>query len=243
MSYGLIEYSMMQADSAPCGQWLTLVSRPDISEPSFAVSGATLVGWVGETGRPGDRLSVFDRLPRAGGVWKGFSMPTGAYDEAGMQSWFEEVASAGAYAGTKGEWQVPSETWRVAAQEGPGSAFLYTCNFAYLQYFWSSYCDARAKDCAVVIEGVKELTEAGMYEGVCQAVSLARKFYGKVSSIRVQIARDPEIAERKTVRFLLGVAGNHDEILECERLYKRAVRAYVDALLREVLTITYEWEP
>ena len=63
-----------------------------------------------------------------------------------------------------------------------------------------------------------------------------------LKKIEVYIEHDPEILDRKTIRFGLTVSGEPETILQNEALFKQRLRSSINRRTRELITVTYVWE-
>lgn len=90
----------------------------------------------------------------------------------------------------------------------------------------------------VIIEG----EEKNLTKDLETAVRIAEESYSTLKRIDVNIEHDPEILDRKTIRFTLRVSGEPETVLEDETLFRQHIRSNIDACVRELITVTYNWE-
>lgn len=72
-------------------------------------------------------------------------------------------------------------------------------------------------------------------------VRIAEETYSTLKAIDVNIEHDPEIVDRRTIRFSLTVSGEIDAIIKDEALFKRCLRSNVHVRARELITVTYNY--
>jgi len=89
-----------------------------------------------------------------------------------------------------------------------------------------------------IIEG----EEKNLTKDLETAVRIAEESYSTLKRINVNIEHDPEILDRKTIRFTLRVSGEPETVLEDETLFRQHLRSNIDACVRELITVTYNWE-
>ena len=89
---------------------------------------------------------------------------------------------------------------------------------------------------------IAESEEKNLTKDLETAVKIAEESYSTLKSIDINIEHDPEILDRKTIRFTLTVSGEVDAILEDEALFKRHLRSDIDTRARELITVTYNRE-
>ena len=71
---------------------------------------------------------------------------------------------------------------------------------------------------------------------------LAKTTYTTLKKIELLLEKDPEIPDRETIRFILTVSGNPEQILEEESKFKRHIRSKIRQHTRENITVTYYWK-
>lgn len=86
-----------------------------------------------------------------------------------------------------------------------------------------------------------ESEEKNLTRDLETAVRIAEESYSTLKAINVNIEHDPEIADRKTIRFSLTVSGEIDTIIEDEALFKRHLRSNIRPCARELITVTYNY--
>jgi hypothetical protein len=89
---------------------------------------------------------------------------------------------------------------------------------------------------------IAESEEKNLTKDLETAVKIAEESYSTLKRIDINIEHDPEILDRKTIRFTLTVSGEVDAILEDEALFKRHLRSDIDTRARELITVTYNRE-
>ena len=87
-----------------------------------------------------------------------------------------------------------------------------------------------------------ESEEKNLTKDLEAAVRIAEESYSTVKAIDVNIEHDPEIVDRKTIRFTLRVSGKPETVLEDETLFRQRLRSNIDVCVRELITVTYNWE-
>jgi len=91
-------------------------------------------------------------------------------------------------------------------------------------------------------EVVAESEANGWTEELETAIELAKTTYTSLKKIELLLEKDPEIQDRETIRFILTVSGNPEQILEEESKFKRHIRSKIRQHTRENITITYYWK-
>jgi len=89
---------------------------------------------------------------------------------------------------------------------------------------------------------VREAEEKTLTDDLEAGINLAQESYSTLKRIEVNIEHDPEIVERKTIRFTLVVSGEPDTVLENETLFKKRLRRRISPRARELITVTYSWD-
>jgi len=89
---------------------------------------------------------------------------------------------------------------------------------------------------------VREAEEKSLTDDLETSIKLAQEIYSTLKRIDVNLEHDPEIVDRKTIRFVFTVSGKPGAILENEALFKRCLRSNIDARTRELITVTYNCE-
>jgi hypothetical protein len=96
---------------------------------------------------------------------------------------------------------------------------------------------------ATSAEVIREAEEIGIMDSLETIAQLIQKSYSAIlRSINVALEHDPEISDRKTIRFTLTVSGKPEAILENEASFKRDLYSQVDVSVLELITITYKLE-
>lgn len=91
-------------------------------------------------------------------------------------------------------------------------------------------------------EVVREAEEETLTDDLETSIELAQDTYSTLKRIEISIEYDPEILDRKTIRFGLTVSGNPETILQNEALFKQRLRSSINRRTRELITVTYGWE-
>jgi hypothetical protein len=73
------------------------------------------------------------------------------------------------------------------------------------------------------------------------AIELAKATYTTLKKIELLLEKDPEIPDRETMRFILTVSGDPEQILEEESMFKRDIETRINPRIREIMTVTYYW--
>lgn len=89
---------------------------------------------------------------------------------------------------------------------------------------------------------VAESEAKGLTDELETAIELAKTIYTSLRKIDLLLEKDPEIPDRETLRFILTVSGNPEQILEEESNFKRHIRNKIRQHTRENITITYYWK-
>ncbi len=100
------------------------------------------------------------------------------------------------------------------------------------------------KDIPVAIhpQAVREAEENTLTNDLEGTINLAKETYSTLNRIEVNLERDPEIVERKTIRFTLIVSGDPDTVLENETLFKKHLYRSISHRASELITVTYSWD-
>lgn len=91
-------------------------------------------------------------------------------------------------------------------------------------------------------EVVHEAEERGMVEDLETSIVLIQKEYNNLVSIEISLEHDPEITDRRTIRFTLSVSGDPAMVLHNEAQYKQHLRSSVRKSVRRLMTVTYCWD-
>jgi hypothetical protein len=91
-------------------------------------------------------------------------------------------------------------------------------------------------------EVVAESEANGWTDELETAIALAKATYTTLKRIELLLEKDPEIKSRETLRFILTVSGNPEQILEEEGKFKRQIRTKMHPNIREKITLTYYWK-
>lgn len=89
---------------------------------------------------------------------------------------------------------------------------------------------------------VREAEEKTLTDDLETTIQLVRETYPTLKKVAVNIEQDPEILDRKTIRFILTVSDEPETILENESLFKHRLRSRINSLARELITVTYTCE-
>jgi len=89
---------------------------------------------------------------------------------------------------------------------------------------------------------IHQAEEENLTEDLETALKFADETYSTLKRIEVNIEHDPEIIDRKTIRFTLTVSREPETVLEDEALFKRCLRSNIGARAHELITVTYNWE-
>lgn len=95
---------------------------------------------------------------------------------------------------------------------------------------------------AIHPEVIWEAEEEAVIDDLETSIKIAQDTYSTLKRIEISIEYDPEILDRKTIRFTLTVSGEPETILQNEALFKHHLRSSIDARARELITVTYGWE-
>ncbi|MBN1972460.1 MAG: hypothetical protein JW787_02380 [Sedimentisphaerales bacterium] len=90
-------------------------------------------------------------------------------------------------------------------------------------------------------EVVREAEEESLTEDLETTIKVAKESYPTLKRISLNLEFDPEIINRKTIRFTLNVSGKPEFILKNEELFDARLRTMIKNQTREQLTFTYEW--
>ena len=95
---------------------------------------------------------------------------------------------------------------------------------------------------AIHPEVIWEAEEEDITYDLENSIKIAKDTYPTLKRIEISIEHDPEILDRKTIRFVLNVSGEPETILQNEALFKQNLRSSIDNRARELITVTYGWE-
>lgn len=95
---------------------------------------------------------------------------------------------------------------------------------------------------AIHPEVIWEAEEEDITYDLETSIKIAQDTYPTLKRIEISIEHDPEILDRKTIRFVLTVSGEPETILQNEALFKQNLRSSIDNRARELITVTYGWE-
>jgi len=73
------------------------------------------------------------------------------------------------------------------------------------------------------------------------AIELAKTTYTSLRKIELFLEKDPEIPDRETLRFILTVSGDPEQVLAEEYEFKRGLESSINPQIREIMTVTYYW--
>lgn len=104
------------------------------------------------------------------------------------------------------------------------------------------YKALRSVPVAIHPEVVREAEEETLTDDLETSIELVQETYSTLKKIEVYIEHDPEILDRKTIRFGLTVSGEPETILQNEALFKQRLRSSINRRTRELITVTYVWE-
>ncbi len=91
-------------------------------------------------------------------------------------------------------------------------------------------------------EVVREAEERSLTDDLESSVKLAQENYSTLESIDINIEYDPEIVDRKTIRFTLTVSGEPELVLKDEFKFKDRLYSALDIKTCEQITTTYKWK-
>ncbi len=91
-------------------------------------------------------------------------------------------------------------------------------------------------------EVLREGEERNLTSDLETSIRLAEETYVGLKRVEVDVEHDPEIVERKTIRFALTVSGDPETVLKNEALFKQRLRSGVTPTGRALITLTYTWE-
>ena len=89
---------------------------------------------------------------------------------------------------------------------------------------------------------VREAEEGSLTDDLESSVKLAQENYSTLESIDIKIEYDPEIVDRKTIRFTLTVSGEPELVLKDEFKFKDKLYSALDIKTCEQITTTYKWK-
>jgi hypothetical protein len=89
---------------------------------------------------------------------------------------------------------------------------------------------------------IKKSKANGWWDELNATIVLTKTTYTTLKKIELVLEKDPEIQDRETIRFILTVSGNPEQILEEESKFKKQIRSKVRQHTRENITITYYWK-
>lgn len=84
--------------------------------------------------------------------------------------------------------------------------------------------------------------EENLTEDLKTALKFAEENYSTLKRIEVNIEYDPEIVDRKTIRFTLTVSGEPELVLKDELKFKENLYTALDIKTCEQITTTYKWK-
>ena len=90
-------------------------------------------------------------------------------------------------------------------------------------------------------EVIQEAKQEAVTDDLDTSIEIAEDSYSTLIGIEVSIEHDPEILDRKTIRFTLTVSGEPETILQNETLFKYRLRSSIDHRALELITVTYNW--
>jgi hypothetical protein len=90
-------------------------------------------------------------------------------------------------------------------------------------------------------EVIREAERNALTDDLKVGIKLARRTYPTLSRIDVTVEDDPEIADWRTLRFVLTVSGDPEAILRNEDLFKQRLHSSTALRTRELITVTYRW--
>ena len=90
----------------------------------------------------------------------------------------------------------------------------------------------------VIIEG----EEKNLTKDLETVVRISEESYSTLRAIDVNIEYDPEIVDRKTIRFTLTVSGKPELVLKDEFKFKDKLYSTLDIKTCEQITTTYKWK-
>jgi len=89
---------------------------------------------------------------------------------------------------------------------------------------------------------IAESEEKNLTKELETAVRIAEECYSTLKAIDVNIEYDPEIVDRKTIRFTLTVSDKPELVLKDEFKFKDKLYSTLDIKTCEQLTTTYKWK-
>ncbi len=89
---------------------------------------------------------------------------------------------------------------------------------------------------------VREAEERSLTDDLESSIKLAQENYSTLESIDINIEYDPEIVDRKTIRFTLTVSGEPELVLKDEFKFKDKLYLALDIKTCEQITTTYKWK-
>jgi hypothetical protein len=89
---------------------------------------------------------------------------------------------------------------------------------------------------------IKKSKANGWWDELNIAIVLAKTTYTSLKKIELFLEKDPEIPDRETIRFILTVSGNPEQIIEEESKFKKHIRSKIRQRTRENITVTYYWK-
>lgn len=87
-----------------------------------------------------------------------------------------------------------------------------------------------------------ESEEKNLTKELETAVRIAEESYSTLKAIDVNIEYDPEIVDRKTIRFILTVSDKPELVLKDEFKFKDKLYSTLDIKTCEQITTTYKWK-
>jgi hypothetical protein len=120
-----------------------------------------------------------------------------------------------------------------------GGVFVYNATGVINGYIPEPQISIPVKVARDVIEKSKA---NGCWGELNVVIELAKATYATLKKIELLLEKDPEIPDRETLRFILTVSGNPEQILEEESKFKKHIRSKIRQHTRENITITYCWK-
>ena len=103
---------------------------------------------------------------------------------------------------------------------------------------------SQKQDISVAInpEVLDEMEKNSATNDLKKIVKFAQEIYLNLKRIEISTEYDPEIADRKTIRFTLTVSGDPERILQNETQFKKQLRSNIKLNTRQLITVTYNWK-
>lgn len=89
---------------------------------------------------------------------------------------------------------------------------------------------------------VREAEERSLADDLESSIRLAQESYSMLEGIDINMEYDPEIVDRKTIRFTLMVTGKPELVLKDEFKFKEKLYSALDIKTCEQITTTYKWK-